>query len=289
MANVPARGLSIAGCSAPAMSQAGWIVRFDASGACHHVTTIENGFIDDLAVDAAGATYAGGEFNRPLGFGDGTYVNPSGGGTGTDVFLGKYDAQGTFVWGRTYGDASYQRLSGLAVRTNRVVLVGDYEGTMDFGNGKTVTAAMPANSVYLARIDTATGNPIWARTFYGTDPGGVRDVAFDGYGDEIVVGTFQGELRIAGVPYLENYGGNHDYDGYVAKFDGYGKPLWARAYGPGQFGPQSGPQPTLGFGAVAATSSSRIVVVGDVNGEVDFGKGATTPPPWNPFLVRFYQ
>jgi hypothetical protein len=49
MGNAPYQGWSIAGCSAPAMREPGWIALFDASGACHGVTTFENGPTNDLA------------------------------------------------------------------------------------------------------------------------------------------------------------------------------------------------------------------------------------------------
>lgn len=87
-----------------------------------------------VAVDGAGRILLGGTFSptEALDFGGGALVNAG----SNDVFLAILDASGNHVASGAYGDASSQNLRDLTADAvgNRAV-VGNYQGTIDFGSG----------------------------------------------------------------------------------------------------------------------------------------------------------
>lgn len=286
--------LIFSGCQATtSAANAMFLIRVDTNGNCRWVNSFDGGYPRDVALDPSGAAYVTGESSLPMDFHDGEGVHPSAGGS--DVWLAKIDANANPIWSRRYGDAKYQFVSAIAVRNTRIALIGAYEGTMDFGNGKTITeGGAPPADVYLAKISTSTGNPVWVRTATGTDSAWPSAVKFDGYGNVIATGNFQGELRpdaASGLEYLENYGtfgSGPQTDAFVLKYDSYGNGLWDSSYGLGTFGPTQQYFAT-DPNALAISSSGRIVIGGQVAGDVDFGKGTMHPSGYDAFLVRFYQ
>jgi hypothetical protein len=86
----------------------------------------------DLSVDALGGIILAGSFAGVLSFGPNTLVSAG----ATDVFVAKLDEGGIGIWGRRFGDAAVQLARELMVTPfGGVVVVGEYSGAIDFGQG----------------------------------------------------------------------------------------------------------------------------------------------------------
>jgi hypothetical protein len=106
-----------------------------------------------VAVDASGNVIAAGAFvTGTLDFGGGPVTNAKAGAY--DVFAAKLGPTGTVAWAKAYGDSDGQIARAIAVDpAGAPVIVGDYAGNIDFGQGALPTAPMAYyNASFVARL-----------------------------------------------------------------------------------------------------------------------------------------
>lgn len=153
------------------MGTDGFVARFDTDGSLvwGQKFGAAAGFEQSLALtsDANGGVVTGGLFNDTFAFSGGGQTLTSNGEF--DLFLGKLDQAGSHVWSGTYGDigpAGNYGPNGLAMGPGGgLVVIGDLLGTMQFGD-TTLTVDGSADG-YVAKLDGASGAPVWARKIGG--------------------------------------------------------------------------------------------------------------------------
>lgn len=154
-----------------------------------------------VATDATGV-YVGGTT-------DGTLPGQTTAGNG-DAFVRKYSPAGDLMWTRQFGTAVDDLVSGVAVHSSGVYVVGYTNGT--FPGAPSGSGA----DVYVAKLSPETGNLVWIRQF------GVRGTLTDIGGVDVdSTGVYVAGMHATGdvnVPqaHLRRY----DFDGNV---------VWARA------------------------------------------------------------
>jgi hypothetical protein len=164
-----------------------------------------------VAVDTSGNVLLGGDFRGVINFG-GTNLTSAG---QTDVFLAKLDPMGMHLWSKSFGDASAQVATGITLDgKGQPVLVGNFEGTVDFGGGGLMSTGGPmaGDNLYIAKLDP-TGKHLWSRRFGDAHGQSVNGVAVDAAGAALLSGTFAGTLDFGGNPMM-NPGGT---DVFLAK------------------------------------------------------------------------
>jgi hypothetical protein len=206
----------------------------------------------------------------------------------------KIDASGNVVWSKPFGSI---------VATDRggnVLVAGDFSGTLELGEGRSLSAKGGAD-VYVVELTSegtleyavALGGPLdeaVSSLAVGRDGGAVvsgpglgtskldasgrvvwtRDfhgaVAIDSGDNVVTVGTLTGSVSFGG-ELLESAGGK---DIFVAKLDASGEHLFSRRFG------DAGP---LQYAeAVAITRDDDILVSGVSDGVIDFGGGPISVP-----------
>jgi hypothetical protein len=211
-----------------------------------------------LAVDASGALVAVGSFDGRLDFGGGPL--DAAGGTNPDVFVAKLDEGGNHLWSRRFGDTASQYATGVAIEADGdVVVVGYFEGHVDFGGGPLASAGDV--DVFVAKLG-ADGKELWSKRFGGTGADVARGVAIDAAGRVLVVGDFEGRVDFGGGP-LASAG---DRDVFVLALDADGRPLWSRRFGDAEA--------QFGKSIAADPSGDRAWIASDFRGSIDFGDGA---------------
>ncbi len=136
-----------------------------------------------------------------------------------DVFLSKYDTDGTLKWTRQLGTRFVDIGFGVSADgVDGVYITGITNGALEVGANVGVTIP----DAFLSRYD-ADGTLQWTRQF-GTDG---EDIGFgvsaDGLGSVYVAGRTEGDL--AGL----HAGGR--WDAFLSKYDATGTLLWSRQYG----------------------------------------------------------
>ncbi len=165
---------------------------------------------------------------------------------------------GAHVWSRHFGDNGTQSAFDIGVdAAGNVVIVGNLEGTVDFGGGPLQSAG--DRDVFLAQLDSS-GDHVWSHRFGNTGMDLGLRVAIDYAGNAVIVGEFEGDVDFGGGP-LPSAG---ETNIFIAKLDPSGNHLWSRGFGFAA---------TDDFWPIGIDASSNIVVTGRFTGGVDFGGG----------------
>ena len=111
---------------------------------------------------------------------------------GQDVLVIAMTATGQASWSRCYGDGGDQSAMAVAVVAGGdIALAGEFEGTLDFGGGASVTSTGGQRDAFIARLD-AQGEGIWAKAITGAGVRRFWDVTEDDNGDLWAVGYTYG-------------------------------------------------------------------------------------------------
>lgn len=228
-----------------------------------------------LAVGVDGASYFSGYLvGGPRSFGGGISLTSAG---GSDLVVGKYDASGTILWARAYGDAADQQPAGTAVSSSVVAVIGQFSGTL---GPLTNSGATPVD--FVLGLDPASGNLGWGRSY---------DLGLGGNLSAVAADPTQGLIAICGkavqaatqlVPGA-TFGGATDL--VIAVFNSSGALQWSR-----QVGTTNNEECT----ALAIESGGNVLAAGryDGAGTVLGFTGTPLPEPGNSFrkhlwLARF--
>jgi outer membrane protein assembly factor BamB len=225
-----------------------WARRFAAS--------VGGSFATGVAADRDDNILLTGAFSSSIDFGGGPLTNFGGQET---AFVVKLTPDGDHVWSRgaTGNQEQIPRDIGVDGDGN-VAISGSFRGMLDFTGGVAAIVSAGAEDVFVSRFDAA-GTPLWSKAFGGTEIDRGQGLAVDSRDDLILTGfSTSSSLDFGGGPLP--FAGSADV--FVAKLDPAGGHVWSRSFG----------DSTSQDGAdVAVDSCGDVVVIGAMNGTVDFG------------------
>ncbi len=218
-------------------------------------STVVTGFFSDSA------TFGEGETNETVLVSDGS----------ADIFVGRYNADGTLAWAKRAGGTDSDIGYGITTLSDdSTVVTGGFMGSATFGEGEpneTVLVSYGGRDIFAARYNP-DGTLEWAKRAGG--------MAFDGgYGittlpddSTVVTGFFSDSATFGeGEPnetVLVSAGGQYDYDIFVARYNPDGTLAWAKRAG--------GTVTEIGE-SITTLSDDSTVVTGIFNGSATFGEG----------------
>jgi hypothetical protein len=276
-----------------------FVARLDPQGSAVWVRqfTATNGFEvyggPGLAVGPSGEVVVTGSFEGTVDFGGGPLTS-----FGLDIFVVRLAPSGETLWSERFGGPgnTLDEVASVAVSpTGEILLAGDYEGALDFGNGP---LSFSHGGTFVAALD-AEGKARWSHALpaacgFGGCP--VR-VAYDPAGQAVIVGAnpydpalpdaspglFQRVFDSQGATVLTRelagfraWGSRSDgtggwlvagqlEGGVVTRLDAIGAPMWTRgALSSDNTGDQVA-------SAVALDPAGHVVVIGSFQGNIDFG------------------
>ncbi|MFO0755839.1 MAG: hypothetical protein U0359_05080 [Byssovorax sp.] len=155
----------------------------------------------------------------------GTFVNAVGFGgpplkaTGQSTYLARVDPSGARLWDMVLGSVSGSvTCSSLAVdHQGNVIVTGGLVGEATIGGAK---LASPGQAVFVAKYDSA-GKPIFGEVFSGSGHTAYA-IGVDAFDDIVIFGRNSGDLYFGD----QSFFASNNVDGFVAKLDSEGKPLW---------------------------------------------------------------
>ena len=221
-----------------------FIAKYDSAGNFLWATDFggsSNEYPMDIAIDEFGDIFVCGSFNGTVdfnpGFGSATHTSRG----GTDAFLVKFDANGTFQWVITFGGGSSTNAldgaDGIVMDPigDYLYLVGSFEGSFIDVNplGTAVYQHSTGDqNMFLIKYNSNTGQHIWSQNMgSGTLDDYARDVAVDIQSNVYISGFFSGSCDFApGVSggVLTSAGGK---DGFIASYTSNGTYRWAQRMG----------------------------------------------------------
>ncbi|MDB6024271.1 MAG: hypothetical protein JWM68_494, partial [Verrucomicrobiales bacterium] len=199
----------------------GTVIWASRSGGAYHDTGLQ------VRTDAAGSAFMCGFFREVATFGTHTLTaaasSPS--NLRSDMYLAKYDADGSNVWavggGGSGDDVSYDFDFDSA---GNILVSGYFENTAIF-SGINLTSA-GGHDIFLAKY-SPTGTLLWINQAGGAGVEIGRAVAVDAAGNSFVTGNFQSTISI-GNTNLTSAGSD---DVFLAKYSAAGSLLWAKKAG----------------------------------------------------------
>ena len=170
-----------------------FLAKYDASG--NHVWSQRLGgtYIDqpqDIVTDGGANIYLTGTSWSDIDLGGGLHVNL---GLG-DAFLAKFNSGGGHTWSQFYASTGNDLGYGVAVDAlSRVVITGQFTGTIDFGGGGVTSAG--DFDIFLAKYGI-TGTHIWSQALGGSSGESPEAVAVGTDGTIAITGTFSDTVSL---------------------------------------------------------------------------------------------
>jgi hypothetical protein len=202
----------------------GWVQQLSGSSA-------DGAYLYGVAIDTDDSVVVAGGGTGDVDFGGASVTAP---GTGDNLIVARYSAEGGNVWEKLFGDGTSSDQFAYAVALGSggdVFLTGTFQKQITFGAVSVDAAASaPADTseVFVARLDE-NGTAIWGQAFTPSAGGSAMGfgVAADEYG-VVAGGAYSGSLS-AGSTTLACVGG---LDAFVLKLEVTdGSVLWAKSFG----------------------------------------------------------
>ena len=227
-------------------------------------TTIADG--SAIQTDAGGNIIVGGFFAGSCDFGGGPIASVQTG----DAFLAKYTPAGGYLWAvRAGGSAAYGTLvSQIAVdHSDQIVVTGFTTGAGDMGGVS--FPGLGGNDIFLVKY-SATGVPLWSRSFGGSGQDRGKGIAIDTLNNIVMTGLIGDNATVGGGTLV---GGGI----LLGKYTPSGIAMWAQ-----NFPPAVGWTVSLENGnGVAVDGRDNIVITGATGGDVNLGGGVLPMSPGN--------
>ena len=238
-----------------------FLAKFDPSGHAiwaHRFGDAKDQSGDAITTDAAGNVIIVGHHVGSIDFGGGTLTAP--GCCFENAFAAKFDPNGNHLWSKTFGDIDGQTARGVAADAlGNVIVVGNFQTTIDFGNGPLTSAG--GYDLFVAKLDSM-GNTLWSKRAGDAEDQIARAVAVDAQKNIVLGGDVKGSADFG----LGAIQGTAKGAAFIAKLAPTGLPLFTKSF----------PATLSSVTGIAADASGSIVAVGRFQGSVDFGGGMVT-------------
>jgi hypothetical protein len=246
-----------------------FVAKYDANGA--HLWSKRSVGVGDertsaLAMDGAGTIIVTGDIVTGS-------ANFGGANLPLGMFLVKFAPDGAHVWSRSLG-GSFGSVADVQTDTaNRIVLGGNFLGTVDFGGGPLTSVG--GADVFVAMLQE-NGTHVWSRRAGDALDQFGAAVAVDATGEVALAGSFYGTVDF-GVGAHTSAGST---DLLLAKFASDGASLWSRRFG------DASTQVATG---AAVGPHGDIVTTGYFSGVLDFGGTPLTSAGLADFFVAKFD
>ena len=197
-----------------------YLVKYNAAGQVQWLKDY-NLEIDGLAVDSEGNLLVTGVFWFDTPFEGDTlrFVKEA------DVFLAKFDSNGTLLWKTYFGSDTYEYAYGIGIDSKDNVYIGGYFYDSLVIGTDTLNAPNDAD-VYIAKFDK-NGNYLRSKQLGYLNSDGFETLTVDSEDNLIVCGNYFGFTLL---DTMSVYANNSSYNDYVAKFDSNMNILWAHTH-----------------------------------------------------------
>ena len=177
-----------------------------------------------IAVDHRDNIILAGVYQNSLDFGGGSKALHSAGKS--DMFLAKFDSEGTCIWANSFGGerSDYARCVVVDQEDN-IFLTGYFQKSINFGGQTHVLRSKAGYDLFAAKFNSK-GIPVWAKSFGGTSADYGHAIAVDAIGNVILSGHFSGQANF-GDDILDSGG---DINTYLAALTPDGTHFLSKAF-----------------------------------------------------------
>jgi hypothetical protein len=118
------------------------------------------------------------------------------GDASTDLYIGKFSSDGTYLWSKGFGGRGPDMALGVAVDSSRnIFITGRVNYSMDLGVGAMTSAS---SDVFLAKF-SSVGTCVWSKSFPGSgNAKALSGIAVDASGNVVITGYFDNSINLGG-------------------------------------------------------------------------------------------
>jgi len=249
-----------------------YVLKMDPSGNFLWAKSFGGTSIDagsSIKTDTYGNIYITGGFHESVDFDPGTGTTTLTSAGYQDVFVQKMDSAGNFLWARSFGGPSYDKVSSISIdASGNVYTTGTFQETMTFdtGAGDFTLTSGGYTDIFVFKMD-CSGNFIWAKSFSGTLYDNGNGIINDASGNVYITGSFQDTIDFdpgAGTSFFTSTGCT---DVFVQKMDSAGNLLWVKTFDGADCQEAS---------SISMDEAGNIYTTGGFQGTVDFDPEAGT-------------
>ena len=172
---------------------------------------------------------------------------------GDDIFIAKYDSNGSVIWVKSFGSQTDDAGWGITVgHSGTIAVTGLFGDTIDFSGIKLISKGI--SDIFITKF-SSDGVPLWVQQAGDTSVGKGQSIAMDRDENVYVTGNFVGGGIVPDCDGVGNI--------YIAKYSSGGVKEWMKCVGTG------GEE----FGAGVAVDSSGLYVTGGYDNTINFGSG----------------
>jgi hypothetical protein len=186
-----------------------------------------------------------------------------------DIFIQKLDANGNFLWAKSFGGRDYDRGTSIAVDADgNVYTTGYFIDTVDFDPGpdSMKISAVGLWDSFIQKLD-ANGNLLWAKSIGGNNESYSFLLAIDAKGNVYTSGNFTDSIKFDPGTGVKNLSAKGDEDVFILKYNDKGNLLWAKSFG-GKSNDYSQ--------SIAFDDKGNVYTIGSFSEAVDFNLGNDT-------------
>ncbi|HEY3319275.1 MAG TPA: MBG domain-containing protein [Planctomycetota bacterium] len=238
------------------------------------VPPVIQGYATNLAIDGNGNRYVTGYFSGTVDFNPATGEDSKTSAGGNDAFITRYNADGTYVWTRTFGGASNDAGYAIAVAGTTVYVTGGFDSAnAGLGGSGTLSTTGSTDSFILA-LNASDGSQIWQQKFGGTGSDNARAIALSD-GKVLIAGYFGSpDAGVNGTGSLAQAGG---WDAFVLALNAAdGTEAWKLGFGGTQYDTALAIAASSGVVYVTGEFSATANIYGIGSGSMTSTGGANT-------------
>jgi len=233
-----------------------------------------------LSLDTSGDVVVVGYSKGWVNFGSGP-VTP---GAGLDGFAVRLSGlNGSTVWSKLLTGPAEDRIAGVAHDgAGHVVLAGWISGPVNLGGATTLSSAGNTD-IMVAKLDAATGAPVWGKTFGNPLDQAATAVEIDTTGNIVLLGHHNGNLDLGDG--LLTSPSDFSISRFLAKLDSSGNLLWSLGH---HFQTYSTTYGRDDERALALDPSGNVLFSGTAINPIDYGGGPIGPVGSYGFVIAKY-
>ena len=203
-----------------------FLAKYNSSGQVQWVQSAGgtgDDYVQDIDIDASGNVYITGYYENTATFGSSSIGVA---GSSTNIFVAKYNSDGSSLWVQSAGGIQSDYGMGIAVDANaNVYITGYYAGSATFG-GFNRNSVSGSHDIYIVKYNSA-GVAQWAQSIGGTNGESANSIDTDANGNVYVTGSYSSTFTF-GTTQLQPAGGS---DVFVAKYTSIGAFVWVKSGG----------------------------------------------------------
>ncbi|MEM6526334.1 MAG: gliding motility-associated C-terminal domain-containing protein [Bacteroidota bacterium] len=154
-----------------------------------------------------------------------TFIND---GSRSNIYISKISKQGEVLWGQYSSGSTDKYITSLVIGSDQSIIIGgNFVGSNNFSFGTVSTNGFSGYDMFVSKFDK-DGNPLWLRSFGGTDPtyDYINGLTVDTDENIIFTGVFTGQnINFDGTIFQP---GNISENYFIAKLNPIGEIVWAK-------------------------------------------------------------